>query len=58
MSRPAIAERLRATIGESRLREVLQAYKEPRGAILPLVILLRDEGVDIDADVAAANLDN
>ena len=53
MSRPAIAERLRATIGESRLREVLQAYKEPRGAILPLVILLRDEGVDIDADVTA-----
>ncbi len=53
MSRAAIAERLRATIGEGRLQQLLQAYAEPRAAILPLAVLLRDEGICLDADTTA-----
>ncbi|MEC8989822.1 MAG: hypothetical protein VX656_01145, partial [Candidatus Latescibacterota bacterium] len=51
MTQLAIAERLRATVGEARLQSLLQAYAESRGAILPLAVLLRDEGVGIDDDV-------
>ena len=51
MTQLTIAERLRATVGEARLQPLLQAYAESRGAILPLAVLLRDEGVGIDDDV-------
>lgn len=48
-----LAERLRATVGEARLQSLLRAYDDPRGAVLPLVVLLRDTGIEMDADVTA-----
>ena len=50
MNQIVMADRLRATIGESRLLALLAAYDEPRGAVLPLVVALRDAGIDIDLD--------
>ena len=48
------AQRLRALLGESRVAALLDAYDERRGALLPLVSLLRDRGESMTPDTVDA----
>ncbi len=50
-SQSAVVDRLRAVVGDSRLLALLAVYDEPRGAVLPLVVILREAGIDTAPDV-------